>query len=650
MAQNNFSFLINSGIRILLLLFSVTSISVNTILGALFLDSASADTRGSELDSLLSEISQSNYWKKLVHYKSRSLFSGYESDITDPAFFLSPAGRQDPLQELIATLDAFKSDALTVCRFPARYFWLSRLYGEKLYLESGKLENCTEFQKWKKQINPGSATLIFPAAYLNGPSSMFGHTLLRIEPDDERSALALITYAVNYAANVQQKDNNALFAFKGIFGGYPGVMSIVPYHEKIKEYGEIENRDIWEYRLNLDKAEIAQMMRHAWEMKELRSAYYFFDLNCSYLILNLIEVGRENVNLTNQFSFKVIPVDTVRAVVDSGLVSRTEYRPAASTQLSQHYELLNADQRKQLNQLVTDQPDLEQVRQNVESDTDYARILEIAYDVNRYHAFQTPNVRDRNATYNLKLLQARSKVGIKEIWPEIRVPEDKPDKGHKSARAALGWRNVAINGESHNEFVLKVRPAYHDLLDPGYGFPFGAQINFLDFILSYDSEEREANIDQLTIIDILSLTPMHDLFDPISWRVDFGYESRNIFEQHINVLQVSPGFGKSGFLVSDLLAYALIHTTLEYSPDYESDYALGAGFQVGLLYTDEDYSTMLELQRDRYFAGEEDTRFSAMMGVARHLGKNLSVRLSVNRENLYEQYINQYQLDMNWYF
>lgn len=601
-------------------------------------------------DNIVVQIAQSDYWRKLLHYKSKLVSDGFQSDITDPTFFLSKQGRTDSLQELNATIAAFKSDLKIICRFPARYYWLSEKYSEELNLERGQLERCDELQEWRKQINPGSATLIFPAAYLNGPSSMFGHTLLRVEPDDERKDLPLITYAVNYAANVTKRDNNIIFAFKGIWGGYPGAMAIVPYHEKIKEYGEIENRDIWEYRLNLSKAEIQQMMRHAWELKDLKSAYYFFDLNCSYLILNLIETAREGIDLTSQFRFKVIPVDTVRVVVDAGLVSTTQYRPAAATVLAQHYAQLSDTQRSQVKRLLETQADPSTLLQNGHSEKETARILEVTYDTFRYQAFQTPAERDEHAAYNLKLLKTRSQLDIKDIWPGIKEPEFKPEEGHRSGRLAAGYRRATVNDEDRNYLLLKLRPAYHDLLDPAKGFPLGAQINFLDFTFSYDTDEHNAELESLTIIDILSLTPMHDLFDPLSWRVDFGYEKRGFDDHGINVLQVSPGFGKTVTLMHDLLGYALLNSSLEYSPDYRDDYALGAGVQAGVLLTSTDYSANLDLKSLRMFAGEHDTRFSAQLGIARHFGSNMSLRLLADRIKLYEQYINNYQLYLNWYF
>lgn len=55
--------------------------------------------------------------------------------------------------------------------------------------------------------------LVFPAAYLNSPSSMFGHTLLRIDQADVTSNnTALLSYALNFGAYIEGMDNSILYA------------------------------------------------------------------------------------------------------------------------------------------------------------------------------------------------------------------------------------------------------------------------------------------------------------------------------------------------------------------------------------------------------------------------------------------------------
>ena len=41
---------------------------------------------------------------------------------------------------------------------------------------------CALYAEWRGAIPDARLTLVFPAYHLNSPSSMFGHTLLRLDP------------------------------------------------------------------------------------------------------------------------------------------------------------------------------------------------------------------------------------------------------------------------------------------------------------------------------------------------------------------------------------------------------------------------------------------------------------------------------------
>ncbi|HBX56850.1 MAG TPA: hypothetical protein DEH10_15920, partial [Pseudomonas sp.] len=131
---------------------------------------------------------------------------------------------------------------------------------EQLGLTDLPQPSCSEFSAWYQDVSPHSSVLVFPAAYLNSPSSMFGHTLLRIDQADVDSHnTALLSYALNFGAFIEGADNSILYAWKGLMGGYPGLFALVPYREKLAEYRSLENRDLWEYRLNLSAEETGRM-------------------------------------------------------------------------------------------------------------------------------------------------------------------------------------------------------------------------------------------------------------------------------------------------------------------------------------------------------------------------------------------------------
>lgn len=264
-------------------------------------------------------------WKALLHY-GKSIRGEDRSKIDDKKFFLSPHGRTDPQAELEATLRSFfladsKDGQSSICRFPARYAWLT----EHLNIDRAQLPaaSCSERDKSLGAIDAKSAVLVFPVGHINSPASMFGHTLIRI---DGSSKSNLISYAVNYSA--ANTDSNGLqYAWKGLTGMYKGYYSLMPYYDKVREYNDLEHRDMWEYSLNLTTPEVERMLNHIWELQNIESSYYFLDENCSYNLMFLIEVARPELHLTDKAGFFVLPTDTVRSVMDAGIVEEVKYRP-----------------------------------------------------------------------------------------------------------------------------------------------------------------------------------------------------------------------------------------------------------------------------------------------------------------------------------
>src|SRR5207247_7522605 len=96
-------------------------------------------------------------------------------------------------------------------------------------------------------------------------------------------------------------------------GGYPGTFSILPYYLKVREYSDMENRDLWEYELELAPPELERVLLHLWELLPAYYQYYFFDENCSYHLLGLLQVARPELELPAPFRWWALPVDTVRS-------------------------------------------------------------------------------------------------------------------------------------------------------------------------------------------------------------------------------------------------------------------------------------------------------------------------------------------------
>src|SRR5262249_24426816 len=152
-------------------------------------------------------------------------------------------------------------------------------------------DDCKDYVEFRDKVGGQSATMVFSSYYLGNPSSVFGHTLLRINKGDPGpSHAALLDYGVNYAP-VADMSNAVTYAWNGMFGGFHGVFTNLRYYYKVREYNDFESRDLWEYDLNLTPEEMAQLTRHLWELGFSDFPYYYLTKNCSYHLLAALEAA-----------------------------------------------------------------------------------------------------------------------------------------------------------------------------------------------------------------------------------------------------------------------------------------------------------------------------------------------------------------------
>jgi hypothetical protein len=530
-------------------------------------------------------LSNDPQWHALVHYRDDRFGTGVTSEADDPLFFNDPRGTVDPQRELEATLAAFFAEEVSSakeehpqCAFVARYDWLK----EKLAFDAGRLprQPCERFWNWYRRINPAGVTLIFPTAYLNNPSSMFGHTLIRIDAPDQTEKTRLLAYAINYGASTGS-DGGLLFAVKGLTGVYPGFYSISPYYQKVREYSDLENRDIWEYQLRLSPEEIRRLVMHVWELRGIHFDYYFFDENCSYELLTLLDVARPGLGLAGEFSVYVIPVDTIRVIEERGLVEQVTYRPAASTRLRHGASSLASPLQPLAKGLADRNVALEDPSVMGLTDAEAAGVIDVAYDYLQYEYLAGRRTREDSAPLSIQLLQARSRVATPDPGDAVPTPEVRPDQGHPTALVAVG-----AGKESNRPFLsFRTRPAYHELLDSPEGYVDGAQINFLDLTLKYFSDNHRLVVDDATLVDILSLSPRERFFRPTSWMVRAGW-ARLPTTRAANTgeltFQLQGGAGVTKQPGQRNLFFVLGKAALEANGDLDRGYAAGAGVEGGL--------------------------------------------------------------------
>ncbi|AZD18138.1 DUF4105 domain-containing protein [Pseudomonas chlororaphis] len=591
--------------------------------------------------SRLQQLASDPFWISLGHYETAKL-GGWRSYVSDPKFFLAKDGAEHPDAELKATLDALYAPAGSgnqhaQCVYPARTRWLKA----QLSLNDLPAVDCNEFNQWFKDVSPHSTVMIFPAAYLNSPSSMFGHTLLRIDQADVQSNhTALLSYAINFGAYIEGSDNSILYAWKGLMGGYPGLFALVPYQEKLSEYRSLENRDLWEYRLNLTQAETERMVEHVWELKQIKFDYFFFDENCSYRLLELLQVARPSLRLTGQFPLTAIPTDTVKAVKEAGLVEKIEYRPSRERELLERAKPLNSDEQQWVLKVSADQQQLQEPAFKALPRDRQALIIDAAYRLERYRA----NGQERDpqrAQRSFELLRAINRNPPPELSIERPgLPED----GHESRTWQVG---VGTRGDqAFGEYGLRM--AYHDLNDNAEGFPLGAQIEILQMKLR-QYEGNHWQLQQLDLATIRSLTPRNELLQPWSWQVTGGLERvPGKHDDETLVSHVNGGGGGTWQLSENMLGFALGTVRVEHNADFAGFITPAAGFNTGLLWKNPLGNFSVEAKGDYFTNGE--VRRSLSLNQQWELSRNLGLRLSAQREFSHLATAeNEVMLELKWY-
>jgi hypothetical protein len=587
--------------------------------------------------AITEKLYQDRNWHLLLHYR-KDFFGGYTSEVDDPGFFLSPNGKTHPEAELQATLTYFFSDTLVgrskqpaQCAFVARYHWLK----EKLHFQESKLspQACERFDSWLEELNPASISFIFPSAYMDNPASMFGHSFLRIDQKGQTAETNILAYTINYAAEVPP-DAGIEFAYKGILGGYKGFFSTIPYYMKVKEYRDIENRDIWEYRLNFSQEQNHRLLMHAWELGNAYFDYYFFKENCAYHILSLLEVADPNLHLTDQFHVATIPADTIRLLIrHKGLVKEVSYRPARSTLLKRKHGALEEQEISLLPRLVNN-PHLAEQSEFLQLPQKHQTfLLDLASDVLRYKGATDQDKAEDYKAKNRSLLVARSQIKIPSPPFHVEPFSLSPEHGHETLRVGVGggWRNDEIFEE------ISVRAAYHDLLDPDPGYTQDAQIVLADLRLRHYHLRNQFRVERFTFANVLSLAPIDSLFVSPSWKINVGMDTVKTSSCELcSNGHVNAGIG--GALESQAFQREVFFLFGELDANvsgaYEENHRVGGGVSGGVMATiTHNWKWLVSAGYMGYFLGDRSDDIPISVGQRWTLVKNFSFRTTFTHHN-----------------
>jgi hypothetical protein len=559
----------------------------------------------------LREVAVSRYWGLLLHQRS-GLLSSERSEADGQGFFLAPTGQTSPIDELKADILAFAPlnkqqigylKQHPQCAFPERFRYLN----ETLKLNIEKLE-CKQFQDWKSHFHPQSVTMIFAASYLGSPASIFGHTFLRIDstPPPGQSKNDLLDLAISFEADTKGSGSTVLYAIKGLLGSYPGTFSLTPYHLKINLYTNMESRDLWEYKLSLSPLQIDRLLSHAWELSNTHFNYYFFNKNCSYHILSLLEVAEPSFHLRDKFRFMTIPADSVRSLSEiSGAVASISHRQSV-------LHILQARVRKMSKKESSEF--FEEYRKpiNLKGD-ESALVLDALLDWRKFKVMnegETLYDSDKNIEQSLLVARAQAKDNstsdiLSQDLSDSSKPETPPDQGHKTSKISLYGGVDNAFGFSGIEF----RPAIHDFLDSDEGYLPHSELLIARTQLEYNfnsNASQNVRLQDFTFAEVGTLSPWDPLHRTFAWRLGGGlFRPQDTECLSCIAARGRGGAGFSQYLLpskQNALLYTLLNASLEGGSPFQVGYRATTSLIMGLTY---DLS-----RKDRFQLELEHTRFA----------------------------------------
>ena len=594
------------------------------------------------------ELYKSPYWKTLLHYKP-SLFHKNKSLVDDPMFFCAKKGKTNPKAELEATIKAFfspapaKDERHAIERFPGRFKWIC----DELNLskEDFPYDGDAFYQSIVKKVNPGDVYLVFPAGFLKNPASVFGHTFLLVETKGQSR---IIANSINYGA-VTNITNGVLYALLGLCGGFRGYFGFVPYYEKIKQYADMDMRDIWEYRLNFSDEEKDRMLRHVFDLSGIYSRYFFISENCSYNLLFLVEAAKPETNITNVLGGVVEPIETVKTIYEMGLTDKAEYRPSVYSRLESEKTQLTKAQNKYIKKLcygkatTADFPfgDLPKEKQ--------AEIWSQASDYLISLLNSKKITSDEYRPRFLAVLSERRKLGKVENTSVIKEPPH-PEKAHGSKKVAIsGGKDIggAFAG-------AELRLTAHELLESPAGYASNSELVFGNIDVRFHPDEKEFYLKKALLASVVSL-PVSDMyFFNSALNIVMGFDSNPNEEKEEDLaFRLKSMFGTSIRPASWIQPYFLAGFDAYFSPKYErghfyADPLLGA--ELGFITTAGIWKNKVAASAFQSPFDKDHLRLQAGVNEGLNFSQNFSLKAGYSFNMDWNEKWHEFSVSFNAYF
>lgn len=478
-------------------------------------------------EDLVEQVAESDSWQKQLYLDQVEREGSFRARILSESFYFSGKTRINPKTELELTLNAVFSNLDHVdnqhaaCRFPGRFLYLNRALN--LSHPEDILLKCDNFQDWAGLDQYDTLSLVLVEGYYGNPASSFGHLVLRHGRAD--GARRLLDTSINFGARVPQNESTMLYIVRGLSGGYVASFTDEAYYRQDLVYTQVEQRDMWNYALDLSDSQRQFVLAHVWELLGSPSTYYFLKNNCAFAVAEILEIVFEE-ELVNQSTLYYPPVtlfhelEEIDGQANSSVIQSKSFVPSMQSVLRALFDTLTPLQQQAFSRYVNqDSADTDELLGPF-SESESAELIEAltqyySYLISGYPEIGT-DLYDRRRALILARLQYPAGRYLEA--PAIQ-PTTEPGKTARVSILSTGYSVL----ENEAGIYLGWTPFRHSALDLG-----NDDFSELTLLSIKGTLLDEELVTEVGLIRVSQRSPVNDRLPgswPVSWSIDIGWRS-----------------------------------------------------------------------------------------------------------------------------
>lgn len=607
----------------------------NFLLFICFVVIASFEVNAFEVsDKEVTQIAKDPYWQRLLHYQDG------ESIVGSKGFFLSKEGKINPELEIKKTIESFFDPNLSlkddhaICRFPARLRWLQK----KLKFSSAVLPKvkCKDFDEFKNKVVADNIDIIFAAENPNSIVSMMGHIFLKLSGKKKGGT---IEHSLGYFAKFS-KTMPVGSALMSIYPGIEGLYVLEPYRKRMGNYNDKQMRSIWEYRINLSKSQITDLLYHVWELKEIDVRYQFAGHNCGSALVYLLGIADIDIVANYDVGLSDAPVDIIKNLDNFGYIEKVDLVPSDTYLMRMIEGNFSKNQKnKIINFVKTGDLDLMNVGNKDKSQIIYA--AEVFLDAK---LLNDDIAQDRYDYLRRSLDKMSLNLPKNNLKYRIKNPLNKKN----SSRINISYGDQGDYGSVIN---FGYYPVYNDLISDNSHYFNEIELGLANIEGRYYVDDEKLHVESFDFIKMKNLVPNTKLSGGISTAFKMNLERETLASNSGKMFfdsQLQFGLMKQ-FVMQNLKLYSLVGGG--YS-SFNSENVFYAKPEIGAIYIWPKSIGKLNLNYSKFLANH-DYKYRDILAVTQsfYIDKdiNIAARYQLNNTE-FEGDVKEVSLDLYYYF